>query len=69
MELASRPPGPMTETWVQYWGRGLYENEYIKEDGKWRFKKLHWYITFLTLWENGWLKTDGLFYHAPNYQT
>ena len=55
LEWAARS---MDGTWIQYWGRGVYENEYIKEDGRWRFKKLHWYRTFLTLYEDGWLKAQ-----------
>jgi hypothetical protein len=58
VENASRPGDGfgVAGTWIQYWGRGIYENDYIKEDGKWRIKKLHWYLTFLALYENGWLK-------------
>ena len=41
----------------QLWGHGVYENDYIKENGKWRFKKLHFYLTFRTPFEHGWLKT------------
>jgi hypothetical protein len=48
---------PVDGTWRQYWAHGIYENEYIKEDGKWRFKKLHFYLTFRTPYEDGWLKT------------
>jgi hypothetical protein len=31
----------------QYWVHGYYENEYVKERGKWFFKKLFWNVTFL----------------------
>lgn len=41
----------------QTWAHGIYENEYIKEDGKWKFKKLHLNLTFRTPYEDGWLKT------------
>jgi hypothetical protein len=43
-----------------YWLHGYYENEYIKENGKWYFKKLHWNDTFWTPYEDGWLKTPLL---------
>ena len=39
----------------QYWLQGYYENEYIKEDGKWLFTKLAWYTTFYTRFETGWM--------------
>lgn len=41
----------------QEWLHGYYENKYIKEDGKWRFLKLHWNNTFCSPFEDGWLKT------------
>ena len=40
----------------QQWLQGYYENEYVKEDGKWKFKKLHWNVTFFTSFEAGWLR-------------
>jgi hypothetical protein len=40
----------------QQWVHGYYENEYIKENGRWYFKKLHWNVTFFTSFEAGWLK-------------
>lgn len=43
-----------------YWLHGYYENEYIKENGKWLFTKLHWNNTFWTPYEDGWLKTPLL---------
>jgi hypothetical protein len=42
------------------WGHGEYENEYIKEDGKWKFTKLHFFLTFRTPYEDGWVKTPVL---------
>jgi hypothetical protein len=48
---------PVDGTWRQYWAYGIYENEYIKENGKWKFKKLHFHLTFRAPFEDGWLKT------------
>ncbi|MFC1533737.1 nuclear transport factor 2 family protein [Thermodesulfobacteriota bacterium] len=39
------------------WGHGVYENEYVKEGGKWKIKKLHFFLTFRTPFEDGWVKT------------
>jgi hypothetical protein len=41
----------------QTWAHGVYENEYVKENGEWKFKKLHFNLTFRTPYEDGWLKT------------
>lgn len=40
----------------QQWVHGYYENEYVKENGQWKFRKLHWNVTFFTSFEAGWLK-------------
>jgi hypothetical protein len=45
----------------QLWGNNLYENEYIKEGGKWRFLKLHAFLIFRTPFEDGWAKTPVAF--------
>lgn len=39
------------------WGYGVYENVYVKENGRWLFKKLHFNRYFYTPFEDGWLKT------------
>jgi hypothetical protein len=44
----------------QQWCQGYYENEYVKENGKWLFKKLHWNVTVFTSFEAGWLKVPLL---------
>lgn len=38
-------------------GHGIYEVEYIKEDGIWKFKKMHFYLNFRAPLEEGWVKT------------
>lgn len=38
------------------WGSGIYENEFVKQDGIWKFKYLHAYQTFYTNYEDGWAK-------------
>jgi hypothetical protein len=45
-------------------GLGTYENEYIKENGEWKFKKLHWNIIFRSTLRNGWVKEPDVV-HVP----
>jgi hypothetical protein len=32
------------------WMNGIYETEYLKQDGKWKIKKLRWCMTFRASW-------------------
>ncbi len=43
---------------------GVYENEYVKENGKWKIKKLVFNSTFCTTLEDGWVKKPVLLF-AP----
>ena len=51
---------------VQTWGHGVYENEYMKENGKWYFKKLHFFLHFRTPYEDGWLVTPVVGQTGPS---
>lgn len=38
------------------WGGGVYENEYVKNDGVWQIKSVKSYTTFVADYEGGWAK-------------
>ncbi|MFT5321910.1 MAG: hypothetical protein ACI934_002071, partial [Pseudohongiellaceae bacterium] len=40
-----------------FWGTGIYENAYIKENGVWKISKLHLYSTMRTPVDDGWQVT------------
>jgi hypothetical protein len=59
---ASRHDGELRQTWLN----GIYENTYVKEDGTWKIKDLHFFLTFRTPFEDGWLKVPVVGQHGPD---
>jgi len=45
----------------QWWEGGLYENEYVRENGVWKIKVLNYRPVFHATFEHGWA------YTPPNY--
>lgn len=46
------------------WGLGVYENEYVKQDGVWKIQSLHEYTRMYTPYTEGWAET-GLQLEGP----
>ncbi len=36
------------------WSEGTYENTFVKQNGVWKFKSLHYYPTFISAYDKGW---------------
>ena len=56
--------GELRQTWIH----GIYENEYVKEEGKWKFKKIHFNLNFRTPYEEGWLKVPVVGQLGPDLE-
>jgi hypothetical protein len=54
--------GELRQTWIS----GIYENEYVKEGGKWKIKKLYFNLIFRTPFEDGWLKVPVVGQNGPD---
>ena len=39
---------------AQFWEAGIYENEYVKEDGVWQIQVFNYRIVYQTKYEHGW---------------
>ena len=39
-----------------HWGEGPFENQYIKQDGIWKIRSLHWFQTLFVPYDGGWTK-------------
>jgi hypothetical protein len=40
------------------WSEGIYEDVYVKEDGVWKFKKMKFWPTYYTPYDEGWAKKN-----------
>jgi hypothetical protein len=45
---------------------GTYENEYVKENGKWKIKKIRWHLNFSAKPGEGWVKPERVAAIDPN---
>lgn len=49
-------PQGMCATWQQ----GKYDNRFVKENGRWRFRQFRWLCNFRTPFDPGWVKQPHL---------
>ena len=38
------------------WGTGIYEDEYVKQDGVWKISKMHYFPNFVAPYDSGWAR-------------
>lgn len=41
------------------WGSGVYENRYVKQNGVWKIRQMHFYVRFFAPYEGGWTRTTA----------
>ena len=60
---------PVKDGVFQGWMNGVYENEYVKENGKWKIKKIGWHMYFSAPYAVGWVEPERQceksFHHRP----
>jgi hypothetical protein len=53
----------------QFWEGGVYENEYIKEDGVWKFKLFNYRVVYQANYESGWAHSPVTPLMVSNFNT
>lgn len=52
----------------QFWEGGVYENDYVREDGVWKIRRLDYVVQWQAEYEKGWANTEAhLKPHAVKY--
>ena len=46
--------GGVTQSFIN----GIYENEYVKENGKWKIKKIKWHLNYIAKPRTGWVNEE-----------
>jgi hypothetical protein len=58
-------PEPIEHMPQQFWGGGIYENEYVKQDGIWKIRLLDYVGRWQAPYEQGWAHSSG---HLPPFE-
>lgn len=58
---------PVGEKVFQGWENGIYENDYIKEDGVWKIWKVRWWMYFFAHYNRGFVAPEKQ--TEPSYQS
>lgn len=53
----------------QFWEAGIYENEYVKEGGVWKFKLFNYRVVYQAKYETGWAHSPVTPLMVSNYTT
>jgi hypothetical protein len=60
-----KKPEPVAHMPQQFWGGGIYENEYVKEQDVWKIKLLDYVGRWQAPYEQGWAHSTG---HLPPFE-
>ena len=60
-----KKPEPVEHMPQQFWGGGIYENEYVNEEGIWKIKLLDYVGRWQAPYEVGWAHSSG---HLPPFE-
>ena len=58
-------PDPPEHIPRQWWEAGVYENEYIRDDGIWKIKLLNYNLQWQATFEDGWANADTISINSP----
>jgi hypothetical protein len=60
-----KKPEPLEHMPQQFWGGGIYENEYVRENGIWKIRLLNYVGRWQAPYEQGWAHSSG---HLPPFE-
>jgi hypothetical protein len=49
----------------QWWEAGVYENDYVRENGVWKYKRLGYHLTWMAEFDKGWANAPDMSRYGP----